>query len=873
MKKYSILALVAILGTCSFYSCNKEKDLQPEENIPAKETPTVVPQENEGDAVMVFSASVGDPTETKTYITTPEASGPNKDKYVPKWNSSDKINVKGVVSAAGVRSADFTTASFTLSEEVTGPFYAIAPAEVDGDGKEKNRTWDSENTRFSVLVKGTGAPQVYRNYTDGSSDNRGTNPTYDMSHAILAAYSENTSLQFQQLTTYFKLTFTKGAGVEDGTKIKTIYVRQAEAADTPNIAGTWRVTFDGSGNASIVPSNLTAIIAYNCMVNGGTPTEGVEFGSPVIITLPSYNFKDGLIITVKDTEDHFQSFGIPAASADLSTKKGTLITKTLTYNPQSGTINSAEDWNAFAAAVNAETNDWDLYKWVGNGAVKLGADISGDLTAIDNLKYTIDGQDHTITRSAATGALIGTISGEVKNLTLAGSINASANPQLGALADILDAGGKITEVTNGMSITATAAANTAIGGIVRQIKGGIISGCTNNGAITANIDVSAANYTLSVGGIVAGTSLTEAAQLINCVNNAAITVTPTYANNSNYVQYGSLGGIIGAISSKDFNVMLDNCDNSEAVAWEDPHDWTSPASSTGTAIGAPTATSIGGIVGRAAPVATGSNAQLLSTPNGTNGMDITFVDCDNSAIVRGRAIGNYGTVNAAMDDIESKMTQMHRKVYVGGLAGTLIGNSAKNISITNCTNSGEIAPYNYSSNTSTDPKTYSSNQCGISSVVGGMIGWGGYVSISGGSVSGTIGTKLRHTFCLGGVIGYAVRPFNITGMTVGISGYLVPGKKTVNNVDTNLTDANYAYFACVPATLGGNTLTPAADITGSTISSCTVTGVIQTCNPQTFSSTGKQNSSTKGWTDRGNNSDSNWVQGQGYSLSGVTINN
>ena len=94
----------------------------------------------------------------------------------------------------------------------------------------------------------------------------------------------------------------------------------------------------------------------------------------------------------------------------------------------------------------------------------------------------------------------------------------------------------------------------------------------------------------------------------------------------------------------------------------------------------------------------------------------------------------------------------------------------------------------------------------------------------------------------------------------------------MSSVDTNLTDANYAYFACVPATLDGNTLTPAADITGSTISSCTVSGTIQTCNPQTFSSTGKQNAASKGWADRASDSATNWIQGQGYSLSGVTIN-
>ena len=107
-------------------------------------------------------------------------------------------------------------------------------------------------------------------------------------------------------------------------------------------------------------------------------------------------------------------------------------------------------------------------------------------------------------------------------------------------------------------------------------------------------------------------------------------------------------------------------------------------------------------------------------------------------------------------------------------------------------------------------------------------------------------------------------------MTVGIEGYLVPGLENVNN--TSLTDANFAYFAAVPATFYGNTLTPAANITGSTISSCTVTGMIQTCDPKTFSSTSKMNGSANNWADRASDSATNWVQGQGYTLSGVTIN-
>lgn len=886
MKKYSILALVAILGTCSFYSCNKEKDLQPEENIPAKETPAVNPQENEGDAVMVFSASVGDPTETKTYITTPEASGPNKDKYVPKWNSSDKINVKGVVSAAGVRSADFTTASFTLSEEVTGPFYAIAPAEVDGDGKEKNRTWDSENTRFSVLVKGTGAPQVYRNYTDGSSDNRGTNPTYDMSHAILAAYSENTSLQFQQLTTYFKLTFTKGAGVEDGTKIKTIYVRQAEAADTPNIAGTWRVTFDGSGNASIVPSNLTAIIAYNCMVNGGTPTEGVEFGSPVIITLPSYNFKDGLIITVKDTEDHFQSFGIPAASADLSTKKGTLITKTLTYNPQSGTINSVEDWEAFAAAVNAEVEDWDLYKWVGNGTVKLGADIeAASLTRITNFKYTFDGQDHSITRTGSTVPLFETISGEVKNLVLEGSMTKTGDVSGGLvpLAYTLAAGGKITSVTNRMSLTTgteeSGARDCIVAGIVKEVQGGTIEGCNNRGTIKVNIDVAGNSRLCRVAGIVADIdNVTENVLIKDCKNYTAITVNPTATANNKGVNAGALGGVAAMINSNSYTVSFNNCDNEGTIQWNAKHPLTATTDNT---ISIRRAICIGGIIGNGAPI-TKSGAWGMTEPTSDNGNKISLSYCDNSGAVNAYAISWYGqefTKSGAghITTVAANALQANGKVFIGGLAGALLGQESTRASITTCTNTGDITPYN----NYTSGSDYASNQAGFNAVLGGLVGYGGYLSISGSTAGGTIGTKVRHMFSLGGVIGFAVRPFAISSTTVSATGYFVGGVSPTTSGDSStnadVTANNVAYFASCPKNFGtthtwATSLTNVVpSISGSTISSCTVSGTMSTykCTFTTTSSRSGQTFSPVSAT----SGDGYWVCGTGLdqASSGVTI--
>lgn len=864
MKKYSFYVIAALLGAGSVLSCDKEADYLPEDEQLVEE-PDVVSPEGNGDAVIVFSATLNEAGETKTYITTPEDSGVNEGKYVPKWNSSDKIKVNGVQSAAGVRSADFTSASFSFSEEVTGPFYAIAPS-------ADNRTWDAENTRYSIIVSGTGSPQVYRNYADGSSDARGTNPTYDMSHAVLAAYSETTSLQFQQLTTYFKLTFTKGAGVASGTKIKTIYVRQGEAADTPNIGGSWRVSFDGSGVASITPGSLTAIIAYNCLKNGGTDIEGVDFGSPVIITLPSYNFEHGLIITVKDTEGHFQSFGIPAASSNLAAKKGTLITKTLTYNPQSGTINSAEDWEAFAAAVNGASTDWDLYKWVGNGTVKLGADI--ETTALSRITgtfpYTFDGQGHTITRTKTTVPLFESVSGEIKNLTLDGSMDkTSGSTSMAPLTYTLEKGGKLTNITNETTINAGTvesglSANCVLSGIVVTVNGGTLTSCVNNGAITANLSVNA-NRECRVGGVVADIkNLEEDVLLKNCLNTGHLTINPTTTANNYGVNGGALGGVVAFIQDASHTVELDNCDNDGTLDWTQ----VALASNSTNAILIRRAIGIGGILGVGAPI-TWSGAYYLAEPSGTNGYAISMKDCDNSGAINGKTIQWYGvTVAASMSQITGNALQANGKVCIGGIAGSLIGNNSKFVSVNNCTNTGNVTPYDLG----TSGSSYGSNQAGFNAIVGGLVGWGGYLDIQNATAGGTLGTKARHAFSLGGVIGFAVRKFSISNTTVSATGYFVAGHNNDSD-DNKFTAENYAYFVSVPVKLGNNNLTNVVpNINGSTISGCTVSGTISTLM-KTFSTTSDR-STDSGWEAEASSSATNWVQGHGYTTlaTDVTIN-
>ena len=173
---------------------------------------------------------------------------------------------------------------------------------------------------------------------------------------------------------------------------------------------------------------------------------------------------------------------------------------------------------------------------------------------------------------------------------------------------------------------------------------------------------------------------------------------------------------------------------------------------------------------------------------------------------------------------------------------------------------------------------YGSSQSGLASVVGGLIGWGGYLDINGGSTSGTIGTKVRHAFALGGVIGFAVRPFSISDFTVNVTGYFVAGMKQYydvkgegSEVTTKLTSNNYAYIAATPAKLDGINLTCPPSVSGSKITNCTVSGSISTTKDITLSTTSTR--STETFTNRASDSSTNWVRGIGLTQgnAGVTI--
>lgn len=744
------LIITAAFAALSFASCVKE-------------------QEMDG-PVTVFSATHSEVADLKTAIGAAESDG----SYQPLWTSKDVICINTVNSNNIELMDDGKRAEFKFTGELNAPYYAVSPATAFD-----KRVFSQEKNTFRVFVNGTGAPQMYTK--------NGEHLTYSANAGLMVARSENTNLHFRHLMAFYKLTITGG-----DSNIKTIYVRQN--GEKQNLAGSWNVIFDENGGCTFTPYDLTAIIKYDCGTNGIAP------GQPVLVGVPAYDFENGLILTVKDVNGKFQSYGIPAASSKLADKAGVIINKSLTFAPQSGTINSAEDWEAFAKAVNGEANDWDLYRWVGDGTVKIGQDFTIEnptkITGKNGkFMYNIDGQGHTITVTNGKGALVRGVRKEVKGLTVAGTIR-PVGGAISAIADSLLAGGSIVNCTNKAALSSSFSKDQYGGGIVCIAVGGTISGCKNEGSITLTPGCASTFAACYCGGIVAKLDPKGPVTIKNCSNNAKILVKPTISNASYNINAAGIAGIAGWITNGNYNVTFDNCDN---LAGGD----ITISSENITVAAKQSAVCVGGIVGIAAGYSVEYHA--LSTPSTTNGLDVTLTKCDNA-----------GDIYNCMY-MDALATSSNAKVYTAGIAGAIMGKEAKYAKISECTvKDCSLIPYDI---------VDGSDKAGYCGVVGGMIGFGGYVEIDKCVSKPIIGNGKRQSVSFAGVLGFALRPFELKNSYIRAEGYFnrIPGylnnRASIANVPTvyNVKDDE----GKIPA------MSPAGNIANSKIENCYIGGSLR----------------------------------------------
>jgi len=776
------------------FSCTKEPSaLQ-------KETPNGA---SEGETTQ-FCATTVDPV--RSYI------GSYEEKVGQiLWSETDKILVNGRASYNETRSEDNTALSF-LVDSIEAPYYALSPYKA---GCEFN----AEDKTLSFIVTGTGGAQ-YHEYTDVT--------TYSAKAGFMVAYSEDKNLSFQHLMTYLKLTIQGG---EDQDSISRVYIRSNDP-DQPNIAGYWKVDFN-KNPFGFEPGTLTSVIKLNCVREGHV---GLEQGTPFMIAIPAYNYDKGLIITVKDVNDHFQSYVIPASSTDYSTKRGAIIEKTLEFSPKAASINSAADWEVFANALNSG-KDEDLYRFVGDGSttVKIGQDFEATtLTKIRNLSgYNIDGNGKTITLTAAENPLFGSIETEVKDLTIDGAMNVTTH-NISSFADTLKVGGSMLNCVNKMDITANISKDYIVmGGLVRILSGGSMTDCSNEGALTANIDFSDSTRTFQLGGIAAQTTnKIEAGTIVtltNCSNKGKITVNPISTSNKTCLNYNSVGGIVAWIRHKDATLILKGCTNTGDIEYKGDG-----LTGTGKYAGAALCC-VGGIIGTGCGTKT-SNEVIIASPDATS-MTTELNGCKNSGNIY-NCFTNYSGSSASSN-----------KVFTGGIAGSLVGNTEKSAKLIGCKNTGDIIPYDLTG-------TNSSTRPAYCHATGGLIGLGGYVQMDKDTVDCTIGNGKRPTVTYGSVIAFTIKPFSMKNSIVWTVGYW-----------TRLTGykMNRSIGFTVPVKYNTSAMGIVPNITGSEISNSTF-GIDMYTSKNTIGTTDDQ-SDRSGSLDAHTHwdTDTDCVCGQGYS--------
>ena len=766
MKTIKNFMLVAFAAT-SIVACQKEEaqnnDLAPK-----------------GD-VVTFTGSVNS-AETKTAIWYTEEGA----TFPTLFTSADKIAVNGVMSKADILddatgnseykegvspSKDQTRITFDV-EGASAPYYAVTGTHSKGyaDGV------------YNIQVSGTGAQQKFRTVAGGEY------VSFWTSADILAAYSETESFEFKHMSTFYAITIdSENSTVNDN--IKNIYVRQGDGS---YIAGQWILKFEGEDHTPVLaPEKLTAYIGYDCL------EDGVAQGTTMIIGLPAYDYESGLIFTIKDVNGKFASYKVKAENAQHAADGGKIIPFKPAFKPGAGVINSAADWNEFAEFVNNPSDkDWDIYRWIGDGSntIKLGADIDDsevDLIPITaEFKYTLDGNGKTITRTNATQALFSTVSGTVKNLTLAGNFEATASQGDAPFVSTLAPGGTILGCTNKMTVTFEKADHAYVAGIVKKMTGGTIENCVNNGEIKVKLS---GNKNVGIGGIVGQADASEQPMIIkNCVNKQKITFAPVIATENDGSPACGVGGVVGWLRRAE-SFTLENCDNEGEVTYS--------AENITSTLGANASYPIcvGGIIG----VGSTYNGSVIDDVN--NGIKISISNCDNSGTVY-----NCGVVNTT-----NKASG--KRAFTGGLAGFLLGKSGDGnyASISSCTNTGAVYTYNLTGEGSSTMPYFSS-------VAGGFVGFGGYLNMDNCTINCLIGCKERALMSLGGVIGLTVRPFTLTNSNVHIEGYY----NRISNYQNNR-----AVVASVPTYYGGNTNNPMTitpDISGSAISNCKIGGHIYT---------------------------------------------
>lgn len=627
------------------------------------------------------------------------------------WSAGDRVAVNGVVSAPleAAPGEKLASADFYLMN-VRTPYTVIYPESA----------WVGKDEQGRLLLE---IPASQR-WKEGS---------FCEGSALLYGYSESEDAPVRMQNLCGAITFSLKD--QDGIKIKSLSI--TSLTEGKPIAGKFSLAEGESLLLSPAGGN-------SATVGMELPEEGITLsaaGTSFFLSIPAGDYPEGFLIRMDDENRHIlrrwwlrPSEGSPAG---VTLGAGKLVVFAASdYDPDAREICSAEDWEEFAAAYNAGGSGWEAEWLCKDGTIRIGADFTAEtLTRITAFSGILDGCGHTVTITKATTPLVKTLTGTIRNLTIAGTNTPSDSSTDGATIFVTNlSGGSIENCCNKTTITLSNHARAIIAGpFVRTFTAGRIEGCVNEADFTLSCAISDANRYFISGGI-AGLvkDLTAKATIINCTNKGKFTLmavtTTTAAKTPLQAAYG---GIVGSITGGDADKYLsvESCVNEGAISI----DFSPVPSSTTIAV-----SGAGGIIGTAMKYTGGLTFNWYNTGTSRitkqDGVYFEMKDCINKADIHNGLCSKlaHGDPNAD---------------FAAGLVGVANGLKDKPALIENCTVKDVTVE-------ATQATFYT--RAAFCMVAGGLAGFAGHAHFKGCTVDHCkVGTSKSQSYSAAGGIGMA----------------------------------------------------------------------------------------------------------------------
>ena len=679
-----------------------------------------------GETVVNVTLSVPASPNTKTTLGTKDGSS-----YPVLWSDGDVITLNG-------RAADeFTPGSGNTT--ATAKFFA---------GKD-----NAISSPYNFLYCGVSGQSNQVTFPASQSYvANGFDPAAMPMYASVTDLSSNITFLHVGALLKFSLTGTN--------KIDAITLTAADAS--MSLSGNFTIGANGSRilNGNLTPAATGASLTYDF---GGHIQLGDD---PFVfyVAIPAGTYEGGINLTIVDNASGHMNVTVMDSNATKTIAAGTVREfDNVVYIPAKENnlkqIYNDATFNEFVSAVAGGNKTLNARLTQAASTLSLSAATISAFESIEDYKGTFDGNNKTL--SGLTKPMFADLQGVVKNLTLNSTISATADDEYhwGIFARQISPSLEVDDVPGLQNCTAqgsitwtpSSAVNSmmTLGGLVGNNKGGTITGCTNNAAVTFGNNGATNENQPSIGGVVGrtqkGGDLKTQGDINNCTNYGDVVCAAQFSQNI------YIGGVLGYQVEK--AETMSGCVNHGLVKV------TSTASTGG-------ALQLGGVIGM-------GKGTIESCTNASDGVVTSEAGFTSSSYInQGGVVGRLnresdsysGLSNAGTINVGAITTSTSTGVYVGGV----VGRCNEGAALTEMTNSGSI-------NASLEDPAFTTFIGGIVSRVTKSLSncnsTGGTINFTGSSASGAL--------YIGGVLGYT-NAANVaissctSAMTINVGGAFSP---------------------------------------------------------------------------------------------------